>query len=249
MFGKFPWKIPGNSVRLFYINSMLQRKNLCFYFFKIKENRGKFRGNFREISAIPKIPGKIFPGKFPENHDVFYSKTQCYIAKIALFMFVKARKLGENFEKLPGKISEIPKISGRTFSGKFPGNSGCFFRGNTMIQSKNHSFYFYKRKENPRKFREKFPENFTNSENSRKFSPKISRKFPENSRKIEGVFKVKCNGTERKSCFSSLKNRGKSGKFPGKFRGNFGKFRKFRKFREIFPGKCRGHFSPKSCIF
>jgi hypothetical protein len=142
MFGKFPWKIPGNSVRLFCINPMLQRKNLCFYFFKIKENRGKFRGNFREISAIPKIPGKIFPGKFPENHDVFYSKTQCYIAKITLFMFVKARKLGENSGRNFRKISEMSKISGRNFSGKFPGNSGCFFRLNTMLQRVNLFFYY-----------------------------------------------------------------------------------------------------------
>ena len=118
-----------------------------------------------------------------------------------------------------------------------------------MLQSKNLAFYVCKIYENRGKFRGKFPGNFTNSENSRKFSPKIPGKFPENSRKIRGFFEVKCNATERKSIFLSLKNRGKSGKIPGKFRGNFGKFRKFRKFREIFPGKCRGHFSPKSCIF
>ena len=141
------------------------------------------------------------------------------------------------------------KTPGRNFSGKFPENSGEFFRLNAMIQSVNLLFYFCKRQENQGKFREKFPENFTNSENSREFSPKISRKFPENSRKIQGFFEAKRNDTERKSCFSSVKNRGKSGKIPGKFRGNFGKFRKFRKFRENFPGKCRGHFSPKSCIF
>ena len=143
----------------------------------------------------------------------------------------------------------MSKIPGRNFPGKFPGNSGCFFWLNARIQRVNLSFYVCKIKENPGKFRGKFPENFANSENSRKFSPKISGKFPENSRKIGGFFEVKRNDTERKSCFSPLKNRGKSGKFPGKFRGNFGKFRKFRKFREIFPGKCRGHFSPKSCIF
>ena len=158
-------------------------------------------------------------------------------------------EIKENFGKISEKIFEMSKIPGRTFSGKFPGNSGDFFQWNAMIQRVNLSFYFYKRQENRRKFREKFPENFTNSENSRKFSPKIPGKFPENSRKIGGFFEVKRNVTERKSCFSSLKNRGKSGKIPGKFRGNFGKFRKFRKFREIFPGKCRGHFSPKSCIF
>ena len=143
----------------------------------------------------------------------------------------------------------MSKIPGRNFSGEFPGNSGCVFLSNAMIQRKNLFFYVYKNQENRGKFREKFPENFTNSENSRKFSPEISGKFPENSRKIGGFFEVKHNATERKSHFLSLKNRGKSGKIPGKFRGNFGKFRKFRKFREIFPGKCRGHFSPKSCIF
>jgi hypothetical protein len=162
---------------------------------------------------------------------------------------MKAREFGENPTGNFRKISEMSKIPGRNFSGKFPGNSGEFFRVNVMLQSVNLFFYVCKREENQGKFREKFPENFRNSENSRKFSPKISRKFPENSRKIGGFFGAKHNDTERKSRFLSLKNRGKSGKIPGKFRGNFGKFRKFRKFRENFPGKCRGHFSPKSCIF
>ena len=118
-----------------------------------------------------------------------------------------------------------------------------------MLQSENLAFHVYKSKWIRGKFWKKLPENSTNSENSRKFSPKISGKFPENSRKIGGFFEVKRNATERKSCFLPLKNRRKSGKFPGKFRGNFGKFRKFRKFRKISPEKCRGHFSQKSCIF
>ena len=164
-------------------------------------------------------------------------------------MFIKIRKLGENFDGNFREISEILKNSRKKFLRKISRKFRGFFRGNTMLQSKNLSFYVCKRQENRGKFREKFPENFTNSENSRKFSPKISRKFPENSRKIGGFFEDKYNDTERKSRFLSMKNRRKSGKIPGKFRGNFGKFRKFRKFREIFPGKCRGHFSPKSCFF
>jgi hypothetical protein len=168
---------------------------------------------------------------------------QCYRAKNAIFIIMKDMGIHENFGKVSGKISEMSKIPGRNFSGKFPGNSGCFFRLNARLQRKNLSFYVCKIKENRGKFRGKFPGNFTNSENSRKTSPKISGKFPENSRKIGGFFGVKHNDTERKSFFLSVKNRGKSGKIPGKFRGNFGKFRKFRKFRENFPGKCRGHFS------
>ena len=100
-----------------------------------------------------------------------------------------------------------------------------------------------------RKIRKNSGRNFRKISEIPKIRENFPRKFPENSRKIEGFFEGKRNVTERKSIFLSLKNRGKSGKIPGKFRGNFGKFRKFRKFREIFPGKCRGHFSPKSCIF
>ena len=54
-------------------------------------------------------------------------------------------KLKENFMKIPGKISEMSKIPGRNFSGKFPGNSGGFFRANTMSQRVNLYFYVCKR--------------------------------------------------------------------------------------------------------
>jgi hypothetical protein len=36
-------------------------------------------------------------------------------------------KIQKNFGKISGKISEMSKIHGRNFSGKFPGNSGGFF--------------------------------------------------------------------------------------------------------------------------
>ena len=47
----------------------------------------------------------------------------------------------KNFGKISEKISEMSKIPGRNFSGKFPGNSGGFFRSNAMIQSVNLLFY------------------------------------------------------------------------------------------------------------
>ena len=37
-----------------------------------------------------------------------------------------------------------------------------------------------------------------------KFPRKFPRNFPENSQKIGVLFDVKCNGTERKSCFLFL---------------------------------------------
>ena len=99
----------------------------------------------------------------------------------------------------------------RKYSGKFPENSWENFRKttyvfitNAILQSKNLFFYFYKSKENQRNFREKFPENFRNSENSRKFSRKIPGKIPENSRKIGVFFEVNRNDTARKSFFLFL---------------------------------------------
>ena len=56
-------------------------------------------------------------------------------------MIINVMKFNKNFRKISEKISEMSKIPGRTFSGKFPGNSGCFFRTNAMLQSKNLSFY------------------------------------------------------------------------------------------------------------
>jgi hypothetical protein len=108
-------------------------------------NAGKSKKISGTISQIPKIPGKIFPEKFSENGDVFYVKIQCYRAKITLFIIMKVRTLGGNFEENFREISQIPKIPGRNFSGKFPGNSGYFFRGKSIIQSVNLSFYVCKR--------------------------------------------------------------------------------------------------------
>ena len=62
-----------------------------------------------------------------------------------MFIVIKVMEIQENFGENFGEISEIPKISGRNFSGKFPGNSGGFFRWNAMLQSKNLFFYVYKR--------------------------------------------------------------------------------------------------------
>ena len=70
---------------------------------------------------------------------------QCYRAKITLFTFIKIVNIQKNFGKISGEISEIPKIPGRNFSVKFPGNAGCFFRVNAMLQSINLIFYGYKK--------------------------------------------------------------------------------------------------------
>ena len=67
------------------------------------------------------------PGKFTENWDVFCSKTQCYSAKTTNFIVIKVMEIQESFRKISGKILQIPKIPGGTFSGKFPGNSGGVF--------------------------------------------------------------------------------------------------------------------------
>jgi hypothetical protein len=58
---------------------------------------------------------------------------------------MKGKKIEENFGENSGEISEIPKIPGRTFPGKFPENSGGFFRLNVMLQSVNLVFYFCKK--------------------------------------------------------------------------------------------------------
>ena len=111
--------------------------------------------NFPEIlGKFPKFRkfAKIFPENFPENSrkilgkfGMFLIQLSCYSAKIHLFVFIKVRNLGENFPGSFRKISEMSKLLGRNFSGKFPGNSGCFFRVNTMLQSVNLLFYVYKR--------------------------------------------------------------------------------------------------------
>ena len=88
---------------------------------------------------------KISPENFPENRDFFLDEVQCYRARIYLFIFVKTSTIEENFSKNFGEISEMSEIPGGNFSGKFPGNSGCFFQVNAMIQSKNLFFYVYKK--------------------------------------------------------------------------------------------------------
>ena len=60
---------------------------------------------------------------------------RCYRAKMTLFTFTKVVNIQKNFGKISGKIYEMSKIPGRTFSGKFPGNSEGFFRVNATIQS------------------------------------------------------------------------------------------------------------------
>ena len=132
---------------VFNTNTALQIENLFFYACKTKENqrklRGNFRGNFTNSENSRKISpenSRKIPGKFPENCGDFCGEIYCYSAKIYLFMFIKVRKFGENFPGNFRKISEIPKIPGRIFSGKFPGNSGDFFQWNAMIQRVNLSF-------------------------------------------------------------------------------------------------------------
>ena len=79
---KIPWrilrKIPEKIRVVFGVNTFLQSKNLCFYYYKMHENIGKFRekfpGNFPNSENSRKFPPEIFPkipGKFPENCGVF----------------------------------------------------------------------------------------------------------------------------------------------------------------------------------
>ena len=65
-------------------------------------------------------------------------------------------EIQESFGKISGKISEMLKIPGRNFSGKFPGNSGCFSWVSTRLQSKNLLFMFIK----DSKIGENFESNF-----------------------------------------------------------------------------------------
>lgn len=77
---------------------------------KPNKNFRKTSGKFPKFRKFAKtFPGN-FPGNFPENsrktHCVFLCKTQCYRAKIYVFIIVKVK---ENQGKLHGK-----------FCGKFP---------------------------------------------------------------------------------------------------------------------------------
>ena len=138
---------PGNSECLSEQTQFYREKIKVFIIIKCKN----FKKNFREISGkFPKFRkfAKNFPGNFPKNSRKFpgksrwpYNRMQRYRAKIYLFMTMKDVNVHENFGKISGKISEMSKTPGRNFSGKFPGNSGCFFRVNTMIQSVNLFFY------------------------------------------------------------------------------------------------------------
>ena len=134
---------------------------------------------FRKFAKI--FPGK-FPEKFPENQADFYGKTQWNSAKIYLFIFMKVWIFGENLRKISGKISEMSKIPERNFSGKFPGNSGGFFRWNAMLQSKNLFFMVVK----CRKIGENSGRNFRKISQIPKIRENFPWKFPENSRKIPG---------------------------------------------------------------
>ena len=149
---------------------------------------------------LRKFSGK-FLGKFPEKHKHFLVQMRWYRAKSNMFIAVKVMGIHENFGKVSGKISKIPKIPGRNFSGKFPGNSGRFSLLNPMIQRVNILFYYYKSKEHQEEFREKFPEKF---HKFRKFVKIFPGKFPENSRKIGVFFRMECNATEQKLNFLFL---------------------------------------------
>lgn len=101
---KISRRIPGKLICFLRQNVMLQSKNLYFYFYKNKATQGKFREkflwNFRNYKKLWKIAMEIsrkFSGNFPENRDVFQVEMQCYRAEITIFIFIKVRKLGENF--------------------------------------------------------------------------------------------------------------------------------------------------------
>ena len=101
---------------------------------KISEKLPKFRKFPEKFS--PRIPGKI-----PENSGGISLEIQCYRAEITIFIIIKVMELQESFGKISEKISEMSKIPGRNFPGKFPGNSGGVFRINATLQSINLVFY------------------------------------------------------------------------------------------------------------
>ena len=98
---------------------------------KIKKNFGELSGKFPKCQNFPE---EISPESFSEIPGVFFSQIPWYRAKIHLFIFMKGRKIWENFGENFPKISQIPKIREnfpRKFpenSRKIPGKSGCFLR-------------------------------------------------------------------------------------------------------------------------
>ena len=100
----------------------------------INENSWKISGKFPKFRKCVKIFPGNFPEKFPENAGCFLIYMQWYRAKITFFIIIKVRTSMKNFGGNFREISEMSKIHGGNFSGKFPGNSGCFFRWNAMVQ-------------------------------------------------------------------------------------------------------------------
>ena len=112
----------------------------------------------------------------------------------------------------------MSKISGRNFSGKFPGNSGGFFGEMQCYRAKIYFFMFIKSS----KIRENSGRNFRKISEIPKIRENFPRKFPENSRKIPG----KSGGFLRQNTMIQSENhvfhRWKIEENRGKFRGNFG---------------------------
>ena len=160
-FRKFPqfwkfWKIlgefPENVWWFFCGNTRIQSKNLFFCMCKLKENRGKFRGGFGKISEILKMREKS-PRKFHENFaensrkigvsfNVKYNFTERKSICLCLYKQGTSRKISGKFQ---GKFPKFWKLPEELSPENFPEIPGVFFRLNTMIQSENLSFYFYKK--------------------------------------------------------------------------------------------------------
>ena len=154
---------------------MIQSANISFYFYRSKEAPGKFRGNFRrKFPKWQKFPEEISPENFPEIPGVFFDQRQWYRAVISLFIFVKARKIGENSGRNFRRISQIPKIR-ENFLRKFPEISRKFPKNRGVFLGKTQ---WYKAKIM-----------FLSGKNRGK-----SGKFPENSRKFREIFPGKCQG-------------------------------------------------------
>jgi hypothetical protein len=97
---------------------------------------------------IPEIPCKT-PRKIPDGFTVKYNGTARESRFLLLKSIVKSRKVlvkfrgnfPENSRKIPGKFPENSR--------KTPGKLRMFFTTNVMLQSENHSFYYYESNETP----------------------------------------------------------------------------------------------------
>jgi hypothetical protein len=108
----------------------------------------KFRGNFTNSENSRKFSPKIFPKiprKIPGKLRVFSDASTMLQSENHVFYYYKSNGNPEKFQENFGENFRNVKNSWKKFPRKISRKFRVFFRGNAMIQSENHSFYFYKR--------------------------------------------------------------------------------------------------------